>query len=137
MKTLHHIRYLCFVLLAAFSMQSHAVKPYTVTCGDGEKIEVADSEYNPSMIALACLSAGHQAPLPAHKPPQRKSVLSLKKTGPTKVFKAQYLKGLIAKNTGRTPSSVDHSDIILMLQGCKCISPHCVAYSCPNDVDIP
>jgi len=34
-------------------------------------------------------------------------------------------------------SAVDHSDILLMLQGCTCISPHCVAYLCPADVDVP
>lgn len=31
-------------------------------------------------------------------------------------------------------ASVDHSDILLMLQGCTCISPNCVAYLCPVDV---
>ena len=31
-------------------------------------------------------------------------------------------------------STVDHSDILLMLQGCTCISPNCVAYLCPLDV---
>ncbi|HEX5637208.1 MAG TPA: hypothetical protein VFY78_08990 [Gammaproteobacteria bacterium] len=126
------------VMLSAFSMQSYAVKPFTVTCGDGEKIEVADSAYNPAAIASACLTAGHQPPLPSQGTPQRNATLSVKKAdAPYKTFKTDYLKTLVAKDSGRNAADVDHSDIILMLQGCHCISPSCVAYSCPADVDKP
>ncbi len=126
------------VMLMSFSFQAHAVKPFTVTCGDGKKIEVTDSGYTPSAIAFACLSAGH-------KPPQASRERSLHKEsfgadnsrGAQKVFRAQELRQIVAKKSGRHAGSVDHSDIILMLQGCSCISPSCVAYLCPVDVDIP
>lgn len=121
-----------------FSLQSYAVKPFTVTCGDGEKIDVPDSAYNPASIALACLSAGHEPPRPYEKKPERKKSLKIKKTtGESKIFKARQLKQFVAANSGQQAANVDHSDIILMLQGCQCISPSCVAYQCPADVDIP
>lgn len=126
------------VMLSAFSAPSFAVKPFTVSCGDGEKIEVADSAFNPAAIGAACLAAGHQPPIPSQGTPHRKTVFGVKKTAvPYKTFKTQYLKTLVARNSGRNAAEVDHSDIILMLQGCHCISPSCVAYSCPADVDEP
>jgi len=125
-------------LISLFSFQSHAVTPFTVTCGDGKKIEVSDSKYNPSGIALACLSAGHEPPLPSKTKPQREKSLSVKETDkPYKVFRTQQLKQIVAKNSGGNVADIDHSDIILMLQGCTCIGSSCVAYRCPVDVDIP
>jgi len=130
---------LIFLLLVSFlSAQSYAFKPFTVTCGDGKKIDIADSKYSPSGIANACLAAGHKPPLPSTANTQDKiSTPQEKMIKKNKTFRASELKRAIARNTGGNSADVDHSDIILMLQGCHCISPSCVAYSCPVDVDIP
>ena len=52
-----------FILALATSMNSHAVKPWVITCGDGKTIEVADSVYTPSKAASLCLTAGHPKPV--------------------------------------------------------------------------
>lgn len=127
-----------FGVLGAFSLPSHAVKPFVATCGDGARVKVADSKY-PYGIAEACLRAGHQPPSKT-RPTARSGVpaeFKNRASADLKVFRKGELQRMVAKSTGAKPASVDHSDIILMLQGCECISPSCVAYSCPADVDIP
>ena len=126
------------MLFMFFTSQVYAFEYFAVICGDGEKIEIVDSEYNPSGIALACLTSGHPPPQPARVKPEFTEGYSLYKAGiPYKRFEAKYLKEVIAKGSGKATPDVDHSDILLMLQGCECLSPSCVAYLCPVDVDIP
>ena len=131
-------RYIFIIAISFLSTQAYAVKPFTVTCGDGTKIEVADSEYSPNGIARACFTAGHEPPKKSTPRKIKKMDLTSEKASKsTKIFRSNELKKAIAKSTGASPADVDHTDIILMLQGCECISPSCVAYLCPIDVDIP
>lgn len=62
MKNLLLIRSSFIIALGITSLQTHAVKPFVITCGDGKNIEVADSRYSPNKANNLCLRAGHPAP---------------------------------------------------------------------------
>jgi hypothetical protein len=77
MKNLSLIRSSFIIALGITSLQTHAVKPFVITCGDGKTIEVADSRHSPNKANNLCLRAGH----PAHK--QVKPVKKLSATPST------------------------------------------------------
>ena len=56
------IRSTFIIALGITSLQTYAIKPFVITCGDGKTIEVADSRYSPNKGTTLCLRAGHPAP---------------------------------------------------------------------------
>jgi hypothetical protein len=62
MKNLSLIRSSFIITLGITSLQTHAVKPFVITCGDGKTIEDADSRDSPNKANSLCLCAGHPAP---------------------------------------------------------------------------
>lgn len=131
MKKLIIISTLLTVAISTFSVQSNAVQFHTIDCGNGKNIKVTDSEYNPATNALLCLKAAQKESNANNK---RKPVFAHANQR-TNTMKQEFLRA--GSSTSNSSSTVDHSDIILMLQGCECISPSCVAYTCPVDTKVP
>jgi hypothetical protein len=55
------IRSSFIIALGITSLQTHAVKPFVITCGDGNNIEVADSRHSPNKANNLCVRAGYPA----------------------------------------------------------------------------
>lgn len=132
MKTIKLAPYSFALFAFATAHFAYAVQPIQVTCGDGDRIEVPDS--SPHSATRACLIAGHPAP---NKVVTSAKSLQTAPAGKRKIVRINRPPKQLASPHQQASGPVDHSDFILMAQGCHCISPNCVAYSCPADVDVP